>query len=272
MPFSINDRDLLRRFAGRWDEAAFHTLLHRYGPMVLDVCRGVLGNEADAEDTFQATFLILARKAASVRNAASLGSWLHGVAYRTALKARARSATRQKNEARVPTLQVSDPDDLVWREVRQIIDEELQAQPAHYRDPLVLCYLEGRTQQEVARQLGWGLGVLRGRLHRGRERLRRRLERRVISGAGALSGVLMAINGSSAGVSAALRTATVQAAVAFLAGLGASDKNSSVPIAGIFSVFVVNVRSESLAELSMGRSRIALPKFATVIKSPSSAA
>src|SRR5262247_3502007 len=93
----LSDPELLRRFAGQGDEAAFHALLLRHGPMVLEVCRGVLGSEADAEDAFQATFLILARKAASIRKGASVGSWLHGVAYRTALKARANSALRQKN-------------------------------------------------------------------------------------------------------------------------------------------------------------------------------
>src|SRR5436190_22616015 len=105
-----SDHDLLQRFDGQQDEAAFHTLLLRHGPMVLEVCRGVLGNEADAEDAFQATFLILARKAASIRKTASVGSWLHGVAYRTALKARAQLATRQKNEAHAPARPNSEPD------------------------------------------------------------------------------------------------------------------------------------------------------------------
>src|SRR5882724_920566 len=96
---AASDRDLLQQFSERRDTDAFHALLRRHGPMVLDVCRGVLGNEANAEDAFQATFLILARKAASIRKAASVGSWLHSVAYRTALQARAQEATRKKNEA-----------------------------------------------------------------------------------------------------------------------------------------------------------------------------
>src|SRR5262245_7258815 len=98
----LSDADLLQRFAQQHEEVAFQALLRRHGAMVLDVCRGVLGNEADAEDAFQATFLILARKAASIRKSASVGSWLHGVAYRTSLKARAQSRTRRKHDTRVP--------------------------------------------------------------------------------------------------------------------------------------------------------------------------
>src|SRR5262245_16228652 len=98
----LSDDILLQRFCEQRDEAAFATLLYRHGPMVLGVCRSVLGNEADADDAFQATFLILARKSASIRKTASVGSWLHGVAHRTALKARAQSATREKNEASAP--------------------------------------------------------------------------------------------------------------------------------------------------------------------------
>src|SRR5262249_23889660 len=142
----LSDHDLLRRFRDHQDEAAFHTLLRRHGPMVLDVCRGVLANEADAEDAFQATFLILARQGASIRRAASVGSWLHGVAYRTALKARARLATRQKHESHAPARQVAEPDDLTWREVRQVMHEELAGLDERYRVPLVVCYLEGTTQ------------------------------------------------------------------------------------------------------------------------------
>src|SRR6266852_3397737 len=127
------DQELLRRFVDGRDEAAFETMLHRHGPMVLDVCRGVLGNEADAEDAFQATSLILARKAGSIRKAASLASWLHGVAYRTALRARADSARRQRHEARASERSTTtDPDELTWREVRQAVHEELARLPERH--------------------------------------------------------------------------------------------------------------------------------------------
>src|SRR5262245_42137201 len=106
------DQVLLQRFLGERDEAAFEAILRRHGPMVLDVCRGVLLNEADAEDAFQATFLVLARKAGSIRKAATLVSWLHGVAYRTALKARAESTQRWKHQAHVPEREASGPDSL----------------------------------------------------------------------------------------------------------------------------------------------------------------
>src|SRR5713226_8262784 len=107
----LTDHELLRLFRSEQDEAAFHTLLGRHGSMVLDVCRNVLGNEADAEDAFQATFLVLAQEAGAIRKQASIGSWLHGVAYRIALKARAGSAKRQKHEARLPNQPSSDASD-----------------------------------------------------------------------------------------------------------------------------------------------------------------
>src|SRR5262245_60653197 len=143
------DQELLQRFLGEQNEAAFEAILRRHGPMVLDVCRGVLANEADAEDAFQATFLVLARKAGSIRKT-KLASWLHGVAYRTALKARAGFARRRRHEAGVPEPEVLDPDSLTWAEVRSVLHEELGHLSERYRGPLVLCYLQGETQDEAA--------------------------------------------------------------------------------------------------------------------------
>ena len=182
----LSDHELLHRFAGQGDGPAFHALLLRHGPMVLEVCHGVLGNEADGEDAFQATFLILARKASSIRKTESLGSWLHGVACRTALKVRAQLAVRRKNEARAPARPHAEPDDLTWREVRQVLHEELTGLAERYRAPLVACYLEGKTQDEAAAQLGVAKTTLKERLERARSMLRARLVRRGLGPAAVL--------------------------------------------------------------------------------------
>jgi RNA polymerase sigma factor (sigma-70 family) len=209
------DQDLLQRFVDERDEAAFETLLRRHGPMVLDVCRGVLRNEADAEDAFQVTFLVLARKAGSVRKAASLASFLHGVAFRTALKAWDDSSRRQRHEARAPQRSTTtDPDELSWREVRQAVHEELDWLPERQQAALVLCYLEGKTQDEAAVELGLPKGTLKGHLERGRALLRARLARR-----GLASGMVLALGAwpaatATACLSPSLLFATVQAATA----------------------------------------------------------
>jgi cytochrome c peroxidase len=177
----LSDQHLLQQFSARSDAtagAAFGVLLRRHGPMVLNVCRGVLSNEADAEDAFQATFLVLARRAASIRKTGSVESWLHGVAYRLALKARAQSQTRQKHEARGPVRTVSEPDDLTWREIQEILHAELTRLAERYRAPLVACYLQGKTQDEAAGQLGLAKSTLKERLERGRALLRARLVQR----------------------------------------------------------------------------------------------
>src|SRR4051794_2696929 len=173
----LPDHELLRRFQGERDETAFHSLVSRHGPMVLDVCRGVLSAETDVEDAFQATFLILARKAASIRQAASVAAWLHGVAYRTALKARSNSAARQHHESQAVARQTEATDELTWREVREVLHEEINGLAERHRAPLVLCYLEGKGQDEAAALLGLPKGTLKGRLERARELLRLRLVR-----------------------------------------------------------------------------------------------
>jgi RNA polymerase sigma factor (sigma-70 family) len=213
----LSDPELLRRFAGQGDEAAFHALLLRHGPMVLEVCHGVLGNEADGEDAFQATFLILARKASSIRKTASLGSWLHGVAYRTALKARTQLATRKKNEAGGQARPISEPDDLTWREVRQVLHEELSGLAVRYRAPLVACYLEGKTQDEAAAQLGLAKTTLKERLERARSMLRARLVRRGLGPAAVLVATAWPSATASACLPATLVSSTVKAAGLFAA-------------------------------------------------------
>jgi RNA polymerase sigma factor (sigma-70 family) len=173
------DRQLLDDFLTHRDEAAFAELVRRHGPMVLNVCRGVLHNRHDAEDVLQATFLVLARKAASIRHREAVGGWLCEVAYRLALKEQEAIARRRDRGERTPEPTMPDPLlDMTLRELHQVMMEELQRLPEKYRLPLVLCYLEGRTQAEAAQQLGWPKDVVRGRLNRGRSQLRARLTRR----------------------------------------------------------------------------------------------
>jgi RNA polymerase sigma factor (sigma-70 family) len=218
------DQALLRRFLDSRDEAAFEALLRRHGPMVLDVCRSVLGNDADAEDATQATFLVLARRAASIRKAASLASWLHGVAFRTALRARADSARRQRHEARAPQrAATTDPDELTWREVRQAVHEELARLPERHRAALVLCYLEGKTQDEAAAQLGLPKGTLKGHLERGRALLRARLVRRGFGPGAVLVLGAWAAATARACLTPPLLVATVRAATAVAAGGAAAS-------------------------------------------------
>jgi RNA polymerase sigma factor (sigma-70 family) len=172
----LTDRELLGRFLGRRDAAAFAALVRRHGPTVLGVCRRVLNNAHDAEDAFQATFLILARKARSIARHEALGSWLYGVAYRTALKARADAARRRKHEGRAADRAGErSRDDEARDDLRPIIDEEVNRLPDKYRRPIVLCYFEGKTYQEAARLLGCPAGTASVRLARARALLRSRL-------------------------------------------------------------------------------------------------
>jgi cytochrome c peroxidase len=206
----LSDHVLLHQFREQRDESAFAALLYRHGPMVLHVCRSVLANDADAEDAFQTVFLVLAQKAASIRKTASLASWLHGVAYRTACKARAQSATREMNEARAPGRSVANTDDLAWREVQQVVHQELTGMAHRYRDPLVACYLEGKTQDEAAAHLGVAKSTLKERMEHGRMLLRARLVRRGLGPAAVLAAAAWPAIGS-ASMPVQLATRTVKA-------------------------------------------------------------
>src|SRR5579884_879234 len=175
VPDERGDPYLLERFVTQRDQSAFAALLSRHGPMVLGVCRRALGDEHLAEDVFQATFLVLARHAAAIRNRTSAGSWLHGVALRLCRKAR---AAERPADLPPPAPCPGPADEASRREVCRILDDELQRLPERYRLPLVLCYLEGLARDEAAARLGWTTGQLKGLLERGRERLRGRLVRR----------------------------------------------------------------------------------------------
>jgi RNA polymerase sigma factor (sigma-70 family) len=208
-----SDPQLLRSYSAQGDQSAFAELLRRHGPMVLGVCRRVLGHSPDAEDAFQATFLVLARKAAALRRPELLPSWLHGVAARTARTARAR---RPKPSVSVPLSLMDGAEGPVeeasWGEVRQVLDEELGRLPARCRTVLVLCYLDGLTRDEAAQRLGWSLARVKRCLESGRHILRQRLVRRGIGPLG-LAAMVLAVHGLRAGVLPALTDATLKAAL-----------------------------------------------------------
>jgi RNA polymerase sigma factor (sigma-70 family) len=161
-----SDADLLGQFVARRDEGAFAALLGRHGPLVLGVCRRVLGDEQDAEDAFQATFLVLARRAASIRRRESLAAWLHRVAFNIASTARLGTARRALERQAARMSRPSPPDEVGLRDWRPVLHEEVGRLPEKYRRPVVLCYFEGKTHDEASRQLGWALGTVKGRLAR----------------------------------------------------------------------------------------------------------
>jgi RNA polymerase sigma factor (sigma-70 family) len=210
-PDDASDARLMERFIRQGDEHAFASLLHRHGPMVLGVCRRVLGNLADAEDAFQATFLVLVRKARALRSCATVGNWLYGVAHRTALEARRAMAKRRAKEAQAPsraaTAVPGDLDDL-----RAALDQELARLPDRYRQVIVLCDLEGERRRDVARRLRCPEGTVASRLAKARSLLAARLARHGLSlSAGALAAALAA-EAASASVPAPWLSLTLRAA------------------------------------------------------------
>jgi RNA polymerase sigma factor (sigma-70 family) len=222
------DAELVARWVLRRDEDAFAALVSRHGPMVLGVCRRVLGNVQDAEDAFQAAFLVLARKAASLRHPEAVGGWLHGVAVRLARKARP-AADRAPDSRQAASPEPTDPhpdplDVLSARELLSLIDEEVAALPDVYRLAVVLCDLEERSQPEAARQLGWTPGSLRGRLLRGRALLRRRLGRRGVAVASVPCVVASGLAGGV--VSPAMAAGVARSAALFLACPTAAEVSS----------------------------------------------
>jgi RNA polymerase sigma factor (sigma-70 family) len=201
------DRELLERFRRRRDEAAFAALVRRHGPLVWGVCWRVLGDRHDAEDAFQASFLVLAGKAGTIRRAESLGAWLYRVARQLAIGARGRRARRQRVESGHPpddraalAAGAGPPEELSLREALAILDDEVGRLPEKFRAPVVLCYLQGKTNEEAARELGCAPGTLKWRLGRARELLGGRLAARGVSLPAGATTVLLA---SGAGQAAA---------------------------------------------------------------------
>lgn len=221
------DGDLVERFVYARDELAFESLVQRYGPMVLGVCRRLLSSPHDVDDAFQATFLVFVRKAGSIKKGEAVGSWLYRVAYHTAVKARAarnrhRSTSLSCDD--LPATSNSDP----GQELRPILDAAVNQLPEKYRQPIVLCYLQGKTNEQAAQELGCPVGTIWTRLNRGRERLRGLLERRGLVVPTAGLAAALAESAASASVPAALFDQTLRSSMAFAAGAGAVDAPAGI--------------------------------------------
>jgi RNA polymerase sigma factor (sigma-70 family) len=263
------DRELLQRFARQREETAFTALVERHGGLVLGVCLRVLGNPHDAEDAFQATFLVLARRAGSVRWHHGVGNWLHGVALRIALKMRSRRrqglpvetiAWQGDDSGREPTdhRQQSDPAcEAVRRDLCRVLDEELSRLPGKYRSPLVLCYLEGKTNEEAARELGWPAGSMSRHLARARELLRERLSRRGLALPGALLAAVLAEQSLSAAVPRPLFDSTIQAAIAFA--------GRSAVLTGLASAEALALAEGMLKAMTLAKLKAAVAVFVTLV-------
>ncbi|HEY7326460.1 MAG TPA: sigma-70 family RNA polymerase sigma factor [Gemmataceae bacterium] len=213
-----SDEQLLTAFADHRDEIAFATLVRRHGPMVLGVCRRVLGHVQDAEDASQATFLVLARRAAALRNKTALPSFLHGTAFHLSSKIKRAAGRRRKHEGRAPSRLWVDPsDDLLWSEVRALLDEETARLPDAYRTIFVLCCLENLSQAEAGRRLGLKERTVSNRLAEARKRLSQRLRCRGVELTAVLAATTLATSSSSA-FPAEMMATTIQAALATAAG------------------------------------------------------
>src|SRR6476661_4239709 len=235
----LRDGELLGRYVDRRDEAALAALVNRHGPMVWGVCRRHLSHH-DAEDAFQATFIVLVRKAASIAQREAVGNWLYGVAHQTALQARRSAVRRRAREAQVTEMPDAEAPQERWADLQRLLDEELSRLPDHYRTVIVLSDLEGRTRKAVAAQLGCPEGTVASRLVRARALLAKRLTQRgVILPGGALATVLPK-NAASAGVPAAVVSSTIQAASRCAAGRAAIPVKVAALAEGVLKAMLLS--------------------------------
>jgi RNA polymerase sigma factor (sigma-70 family) len=228
------DGQLLQDYISRRDEAALAALVRRHGPTVWGVCRRVLSNYHDAEDAFQATFLVLVRRAASIASPELVANWLYGVAHQTAIKARATVAKRRVRERQVtemPEPAVVDHD--LWNDLKPLLDQELSRLPANYRVVIVLCDLEGKTRKEAARHLGLPEGTVGSRLARARVILAKRLAQRGVTLSGGALAAVLSQNVAAAGVPDSVMSRTISAARFFAAGQVAVTGPVSVKVAAL---------------------------------------
>jgi RNA polymerase sigma factor (sigma-70 family) len=213
----LSDGELMELYVSRRHEDAFEALLRRHGPMVLGVCRRILRNQAEAEDAFQATFLVFLRKASSIRSRATVSNWLYGVAHNTARKALALVQKRRIKEHEAGTAPRDDARAEVWQELQTLLHAELTRLPEKYRAPIVLCDLEGKTIKAAAHLLGWPQGTVATRLTRGRARLARRLTEHGLTFSGSVMAAAIARETALASLPPALLASTSKAASLFAA-------------------------------------------------------
>jgi RNA polymerase sigma factor (sigma-70 family) len=246
----LTDAELMTHFVGQRDGAALEALIRRHGSMVWSVCRRVLSNEQDAEDAFQASFLVFVRKAASIRAREQIGNWLYGVAYRTALKARTTDARRRAKERRAAEMSQPQAEvDAGWGELLPLLDQELNRLPDKYRTAIVLCELEGRPRKEAARQLGIPEGTLSSRLATGRRMLTKRLGRPGLAlSAGALTTAAVVVPPT-------LLASTVKAVTLVAAGQAVAAGVVSVRVASLAEGVV---KAMLLSKLSAGAALLAV--------------
>jgi RNA polymerase sigma factor (sigma-70 family) len=263
----LTDGDLLERFLTLREEAAFESLVRRHGPMVLGVCRRVLRHEQEAEDAFQATFLVFVKKAATIWPREMLPNWLFGVAYRTALAAKTAGARRRIRERQAnPMPRTTTTDEDLWHDLQPIVDEELSHLPSKYRVPIILCDLEGKSRQEAAKQLGWLPGTLSGRLSRARGMLAKRLTRRGITVSGAFLAAVLTPDLVSAAVPPSLLATTIKASLMAAAGQVAAAMVSTKVIAlseGVLrTMMMTKIKIASVAILTLGVSIAGVGRWA----------
>ncbi len=246
----LSDGQLLDRFVERSDASAFEAIVERYGPLVWGVCRRVLRHHHDAEDAFQATFLVFARRAASILSREKLGNWLYGVAYQTALKVRATRGKRRVRER--PACEMTEPEAVTDEHAEELLswlDREVARLPEKYRMPIILCELERKTHQQAAGLLGWPVGTVSGRLSRARALLARRLSRRDMPLTAGVLAVPLAHDAARAGVPADLVRSTAQAASLSMAGKAA--------MAGLVSARVAALTGEVLKSMLLNKFKVA---------------
>jgi RNA polymerase sigma factor (sigma-70 family) len=259
-----SEGELLERFVADRDEAAFEALLARHGRMVVGVCRQLLNDPNDVDDAFQATFLVLVRKASTLRRTDLLGNWLYGVAYRVASRARSLSARRAARNSpgqdAVENLTATEcgretgVDQATAFEEAPWLHQELSHLPEKYRIPIVLCYFEGLTHDEAASRLGWPLGTVKGRLARARDLLRRRLTVRGVTLSATALASHLALAEATAGVPAALRTATLKAAWALTCRAGltmTAVSGVSLPVVSLVEGVVQIMRLSQLRTITV---------------------